>query len=278
MGGGGYYAGKGGGKGSCGNKGGGKAASDEGASTGAGGPLLPGGLIRKLKALNYPEIDSLSLNAPAYCKAVLWLEEEKIRLYEKNDRRVLRDFNKAWWTYAGDYCKELGIPVEDFNERNAAVKLNVLNSLTNLAVHDIYKDKTEANELTLVSSSKTAAGVEEKARLNCLIAPLNRMLECFGLPKLPDSAVDNDTLAALKCVHSRVCPSSQAADNTLNLDKLPVGMKIDDPEVRRAAAVLRLLHGIELQQLQVHINQVINELQQLTADPKTDARLGRVGR
>jgi len=108
---------------------------------------------------------------------------------------------------------------------------------------------------------------------------LNRLLECFSLPQLPADAVDTDSIAALRCIHTRVCVPEQNADASyLDIDQLPVGLQIDDPDVKRAAAVLRLLHGIELQQLQVNINQVINELQQLTADPKTDARLGRVGR
>lgn len=279
MGGGGYYAGKGGGKGD--GKASGVKAAGGGGGGGAGGvgDILPAALLRKLQALNYPEIDSVSLNGQAYCKVVLWLEEEKIRLYEKIDRKVLRDFNKAWYTYVQDYCKELGVESEGLDERNINVKLRVLNALTNLAIHDIYRDQVEANELTLAAPSKAAPGGAERQRLQHLIPAINRLLDCFKLPKLPDDAPDSDTVAALRCVHSRVCPSAQGdSSENLDLDNLPVGLQINDPEVKRAAAVLRLLHGIELQQLQVHINGVINELQQLTADPKTDARLGRVGR
>merc|ERR1712070_796892 len=105
------------------------------------------------------------------------------------------------------------------------------------------------------------------------------LLECFELPQLPEGSPDTDLLAGLKCVHARLAPPKEATGGeVLDLDQLPIGLQIDDLEVRRAAAVLRLLHGIELQQLQVNINSVINELQALTADPKTDARLGRVGR
>lgn len=266
--GGGFYAGKGKG----GAKGGGKAAPS------AAGPPLPGGLVRKLEALGYPEIASASLGGQAYCKMVLWLEEEKIRFYEKFDRKALRDFNKAWYSNVQDYCRELNVPAEGLSEKNAAVKLNVLNNLTNLAIHDIYRDKVEAGELTLSAPAK-AAGTDglEKQRLTGLVPALNRLLECFGLPQLPQEPTDTDTIAALRCIHTRICAPAQAEGTSLDLDNLPVGLEIDDPDVKRAAAVLRLLHGIELQQLQVNINQVINELQQLTANPKTDARLGRVG-
>lgn len=269
MSGGGYYAGKGA------AKGGGGAAKVAAAGT---GDSLPAALTRKLQALSYPELDSASLNGQAFCKIVLWLEEEKIRLYEKQDRKVLRDFSKPWYGHVADYAKELGVSADGFSDANGPVKLRVLNALTNLAIHDIYRDKVEANELSLVAPPKPVAGSGEKQRLGHLIPGVNKLLICFSLPALGEQAVDTDTVAALRCIQIRVAPSGQGADDALDLDSLPVGMEISDPDVKRAAAVLRLLHGVELQQLQVNINHVINELQQLTADPKTDSKLGRVGR
>lgn len=270
--GGGFYASKGGGKG----KGGGKSAAI--VPAGAGG-TIPAALKRKLEALGYPEAINLAGND--FCKMVLWLEEEKIRYYDKHERKTLRDFNKGWYTYAQDYCKELGVPAEGLDDKNVAVKLRVLNGLTNLAVHDIYRDKIEANELAMAPPPKgiVAPGDKPAQKLTELIGPLNRLLDCFALPKLPEDAADTDTIAALQCVHVRVCPPKAKESGTaLDLDSLPVGLDIADPEVKRAACVLRLLHGNELQNLQVHINQVLNELQQLTAEPNIDARLGRVGR
>merc|ERR1719181_1315993 len=159
-GGGGFYAGKGKG----GSKGGKSAAP-------ASGPPLPNALIRKLEALGYPELAAASLSGQAYCKIVLWLEEEKIRYYEKFDRKALRDFGKAWYSHVQDYCKELNVPAEGLNEKNMAVKLNVLNNLTNLAIHDIYRDKVEAGELTLSAPTKAAGdgNSEEKQRLTNLV-------------------------------------------------------------------------------------------------------------
>ena len=45
-----------------------------------------------------------------------------------------------------------------------------------------------------------------------------------------------------------------------------------------AAKVLRLLHIQELRDLQTKINETIVSVQSITANPKTDSRLGRVGR
>jgi len=284
--GGGYYSGKGG---DGGGKGGGGFYTGKGGGGGgkpaaaAGGRLpgdeLPGGLRRKLEALSYPELDAANLSGQAYCKIVLWLEEEKIRLYDKIDRKPLRDFNKGWFTHVEAYAKDLGVPAEGLGEKAIDVKLRVLNALANLAVHDIYRDKVEADELTVAKATASAMDGSEKRRLQPLVPAVNRLLEVYELPPLPEAAEDADTVAALRCVHTRVCPPREDGQGTpLDVDRLPTGLQIDSAEVRRAAAVLRLLHGLELQQLQVNINHVINELQSLTADPKTDARLGRVGR
>ena len=64
---GGFYQGKGG-------KGGAAAAPEPAAGGAADG--LPGALKRKLQALGYPELGSVSLSGQAYMKVILWLEEE----------------------------------------------------------------------------------------------------------------------------------------------------------------------------------------------------------
>ncbi|CAK9024170.1 RNA transcription [Durusdinium trenchii] len=268
---GGFYQGKGG-------KGGAAAAAAAPAAPAAeGGDGLPGGLKRKLQALGYPELGSVSLSGQAYMKVILWLEEEKIRLYEKIDRAPLRKFDKSWYEAVSKYAKELGVPADGLTEKAMNVKLNVLNGLTNLAVHDIYRDEDEANQLQNAVPQGSQGTQAAKQRLGELLPSLNSILQIFSLPQLPQDAQDTDILAGLKCVLVRVSPTS-ADEPTLDLQKLPLGVDVADPEVRKAVAVLRLLHGLELQQLQVNINTVINELQQLTANPQTDSRLGRVGR
>lgn len=57
--------------------------------------------------------------------------------------------------------------------------------------------------------------------------------------------------------------------------------KIDvfsDATLNEAAQILRLLHIEELRELQTKINEAIVAVQAIIADPKTDHRLGKVGR
>ena len=56
-----------------------------------------------------------------------------------------------------------------------------------------------------------------------------------------------------------------------------LGFDVADPSVRAAAVALRLVHVAELRNLQDLINHAIVQVQQLTADPKTDGTLGKVG-
>lgn len=51
-----------------------------------------------------------------------------------------------------------------------------------------------------------------------------------------------------------------------------------DKSVSEAAKVLRLLHIKELRNLQTSINELIVAVQTVTANPKTDQSLGKVGK
>lgn len=51
----------------------------------------------------------------------------------------------------------------------------------------------------------------------------------------------------------------------------------DDADVDQAAKILRLLQIDHLRELQTGINEAIVAVQELTADPKTDTKLGKVG-
>ncbi|KAI4831330.1 hypothetical protein KUCAC02_000877 [Chaenocephalus aceratus] len=62
------------------------------------------------------------------------------------------------------------------------------------------------------------------------------------------------------------------------LDKHVLGFDTGDAVLNEAAQILRLLHIEELRELQTKINEAIVAVQAIIADPKTDHRLGKVGR
>ena len=51
-----------------------------------------------------------------------------------------------------------------------------------------------------------------------------------------------------------------------------------DEELDKAATVLKLLYIDDLRQFQNEVNAVIVSIQEFTANPRTNAKLGKVGR
>jgi RLL motif containing protein 1 len=55
------------------------------------------------------------------------------------------------------------------------------------------------------------------------------------------------------------------------------GMNLSDNDMEHAGCILRLLQIQSVRELQTAINETIVAVQNLTADPKTDSKLGKVG-
>jgi RLL motif-containing protein 1 len=112
----------------------------------------------------------------------------------------------------------------------------------------------------------------------------------FGAARAEDAA-PTDALDACvlleKCVAANerfVTPftsvdGAEAARNPPSLDDVPsrVGLP-DDATVEKAVSVARLLHVNDLRRLQSDVDAFLVSMQEYTADPKTDSRIGRVGR
>ena len=63
-----------------------------------------------------------------------------------------------------------------------------------------------------------------------------------------------------------------------NLSKITAGFDTGDKILNNVGRILRLLHLQNFRSFQTMINQTIVSVQELTANPKTDQRLGQVGR
>ena len=65
--------------------------------------------------------------------------------------------------------------------------------------------------------------------------------------------------------------------NTFAVDEIEIGFDLGKENLNRAAKCLCLLYIHNLRDLQTEINEIIVLIQNITADPKTDSKLGRVG-
>jgi len=63
-----------------------------------------------------------------------------------------------------------------------------------------------------------------------------------------------------------------------SIDDYPPGFDTGDRELNQAASLLRLLYVADLRKLQDEVNTLISQMQEYTANPKTDSSLGKVGR
>lgn len=57
-----------------------------------------------------------------------------------------------------------------------------------------------------------------------------------------------------------------------------LGFETGDPILNNAGKALRLMYIHDLRDLQTRINECIVAVQNITANPKTDTKLGKVGR
>eukprot|EP01071_Lankesteria_metandrocarpae_P008218 Lankesteria_metandrocarpae@DN4906_c0_g1_i1.p1 len=258
---------------------------------------LPSGFRRKLVVLGTPDVESFDINDKLnFYALLLYLEKTHLRVSPPTQRSKLQvnENEEAWRDEFAKYCTKLGVRDCAYLDINRVEnRLEILNRIASLAVQDLYLDKTEADTSMKAQETDVAAAEQLAGPLTVLhqhVLTTNQLLQKFMLPKLaklPAEKMDEDKLvndlssvcAALKCVRKRVSEpdaATMAAVPTVTLD-LPLGF-IPPAELKVPLAILRLLHCHELRSLQNHVNNTITDLQKITADPKTDARLGKVGR
>ena len=125
-------------------------------------------------------------------------------------------------------------------------------------------------------------------------ALVNEMADALGILHHPDPlvtlrAVERRTLALKKAKLAAQQqgggqPQSSAADqqnpqHIIPLESVALGAKsTNSPQLDNAIRILRLLHGEQLRELQTKTNELIANVQKVTANPKCDLSLGRIGR
>ena len=108
---------------------------------------------------------------------------------------------------------------------------------------------------------------------------MDKLCEVLKIPSHPDPMVRLE--ACHKLLKSRIgMKSSEENSVEVNLQEHDFGFteKSMDPVLREAAKILRMLHLTQLRKLQSEINNTIEMVQGVTANPKTDTKLGKVGR
>merc|ERR1719234_1032493 len=111
-------------------------------------------------------------------------------------------------------------------------------------------------------------------------AGVDRLADKLQIVRHPDHLTRLSALSRL--VSERLGASSSytrpQGEPVSVVDNDKLGLDTVDKDVSEAARILRLLHIKDLRSLQTSINETIVTIQSMTANPRTDTRLGKVGR
>ncbi|CAK1578081.1 unnamed protein product [Parnassius mnemosyne] len=219
----------------------------------------------KLTALGHPNPESFNCeDEKEYRSVVLWLEDQKIRHYKIEDREGLRNIDADSWKEAYDlYQKDLVSPVSDGSPNEQ------LNWLLSYAVRLEFADNVTKYKDAKIEQPKQAAPNVVSSN------PLDNLN--FSSPAFVNGV---ERVCALTGVgpHSDPKLRLSAVAKILKTSPHPDYPRTEVSVVQQPADVLKLLFIQDLRDLQTKINEALVAVQSVTADPRTDTSLGRVGR
>ncbi|RWS09343.1 UPF0568 protein C14orf166-like protein [Dinothrombium tinctorium] len=247
---------------------------------------------RKLSALFYPSLDRFDIdNVTEFRKLVVWCEDQKIRHYTIEDRAALRNINSDRWDAAYEqYLKDISCPF-DVKEKHF-----VIDWLLSFSLRLQYEDNLPSMEEKCENSNESMnapkivfhnpfdkldfgseefkQGVSKLAQILKVVQNPDHLVTLKAISLLVKSKLVKDAKEEEKAKSTLIkCKGSQ-----ISIEDVLLGFDTGDAVLNRAAKVLRLLHINELRALQTQINELIVSVQSLTANPKTDTALGKVGR
>ncbi|XP_006625090.1 RNA transcription, translation and transport factor protein [Apis dorsata] len=246
---------------------------------------------RRLQALGYLEWDKVNINdVQHFRKVILWLEDQKIRQYDIQDRKELRDIKNENWSKAfAKYCNDVKCPVSN-NTMNQlewligyAIWLEAENNIEEYS-QNVKEIKLKMKQETMVphlksknpldnlnfDSNEFKNGIYSVAKLLRIPRHPNHLVTLKACSKLVQRRLNSECLRNPNCKIIRGKPFP-----VMNCDP---GFQLKKTAVENAAKILALLYIQDIRNLQTKINEVIVQVQNITANPKTDTKLGKVGK
>ncbi|ESP00602.1 hypothetical protein LOTGIDRAFT_112115 [Lottia gigantea] len=247
---------------------------------------------RKLLALEYQRPDDFNIDDETeFRNMVVWLEDQKIRHYKIEDRVALRNVadTKVWENGVAQYLKDVNSPYSFGSSQEE--KLAVVDWLLGYAVRLEHGDNLDKYKQVTPESVQAKARKPAGSSNN----PLDRLdfndpdfkAGVTSLSMLLKVPPHSDHLVQLKAISLLIQDRMASIKNNQNppkkdeaipLAQTVLGFETKDYIINEAAKIIRLLHIKELRDLQNNINSAIVSVQAITADPKTDQKLGKVGR
>lgn len=231
---------------------------------------------RRLHALGYPSPSTFRGATQGEASTLAaWLEDKHIRQLPIEDRAALR---KGDGDALLDYLNACEAPsgvLADFDQLRWPP---ICSWLLCFAVQCEYDDNRAACDAHATPS--LAANPE----LLALASELGVKPGANAMGTLQSALQNARSRAAAQAAQVRppAAPAPRAPTKgelvPASETSFPLGFATGDAAVDEAARVLRMLHVRDLRALQDAVNDAVVAVQEITADPKTDSRRGKVGR
>ncbi|CAH8531422.1 unnamed protein product [Schistosoma rodhaini] len=210
---------------------------------------------------------------------IVWLEDRIIRALPAEAR--LRDVQSLEWTsYLNKYLQAVKCP---FNESNCWSMLDWLLSKALLLEYNSSRN-TQVNSISENSTLSTNAFNNIDVNSDEFKENVLKIAKLLQIPVHPDIRILFKAVCLVieqklevNILNDAIKDYGTSKIDMLKLDDVCLGFSVKDPVVKAAAIALRLLNIDRLRKLQNQANASIVHVQKLTADPKTDERLGKVG-
>nr|SVE76562.1 EOG090X0ARU [Daphnia longispina] len=237
---------------------------------------------RKLQALGFPNPDTLNTaDEKQFRSTIVWLEDQKIRRYKIEERESLRNTTAEQWNQVFEqYLKDLDCPFANGS------RPEVLDWLLGLAVQFEFNEKPESYTSSPKIQQQTSQKLNPLDNLDFgsedFKIGINELASLLQVQKHPDHLITLEGICNV--IQEKLSQDSlkdalkpKKSGNLVQLDNMSFGWDIKSPNVSSAANVLRYLFIHDLRDLQTKINECLVSVQALTANPKTDTKLGKVG-
>uniref|UniRef100_A0A182P5N2 RNA transcription, translation and transport factor protein n=1 Tax=Anopheles epiroticus TaxID=199890 RepID=A0A182P5N2_9DIPT len=247
---------------------------------------------RYLTALQFPRVGQLNIDDPKDFRSfVMWLEDQKIRFLPIEERQPLRKINAPdeWNRAYEKYKKDIKVP-EHLKTKHEEVAWLLLYAIrleyTDNA--EQYRPLTGARKLQQESKKTNAPEVQSSNPFDSFdftSADFEegswKLAERLGISYHPDHLVSLQAAAkVIKGAYNKEAlkePPPIAGQASFPIAQ-GSGMGLEkDQDLEQCARILRLLQIQNLRTLQTTINETIVSVQNVTADPRTDTKLGKVG-
>lgn len=268
---------------------------------------------RKLKALKYAFWKDFNVeNQMSVKQLIVWLEQTQIRQLKPSEREGLKAFHSPqWFAHLKAYLQNVTddtLPESYYITANSTTQdwVRLLDYILGEAVMRVYKDgKNEFNRRQPIRQDYNLAGDSKFALTDCesqaFHEAVQEIAQILKFPPHDNPVVNAKVIKQIVC--TKFCPAAiqryrdylrkkwetgeeDPADKVRDSQSLIenfeptywLGFQTGDNYVDAAATILRMQYLWDLKDTQERLNDIILYIQQFTADPKTNARLGKVGR